>query len=163
MPRAFRLVKRRHARHAFDGEGARLYGGRWNPPGIALVYASQSLSLAALELLVHLDASAILTSYAACGVEFADALVEDLDARRLPRGWRSSPPPSALQALGAAWARERRSAVLRVPSAVVPREDNFLLNPAHPYFRRVTLHAPEPFDLDPRLVAPRRTPRRTQQ
>jgi RES domain-containing protein len=78
MPRAFRLVKARHARHAFDGEGARLYGGRWNAPGLALVYASESVSLAALELLVHLESARVLSRFVLCAADFAESLVEDL-------------------------------------------------------------------------------------
>lgn len=151
MARAFRLVKRRHAARAFDGEGARRFGGRWNPPGVAVVYASDSIALAALELLVHLDDVAHVSGFVLCAIELPDALIEPLAARRLPAAWRSAPPPDALQAIGSAWAQARRSVVLRVPSAVVPREHNYLLNPLHPDFRKLTPATPEAFELDPRL------------
>ena len=151
MPRAFRLVKRKHAAQSFDGAGARRFGGRWNRPGEAVVYASESLSLAALELLVHLEWGALLRHYVVCRVEFPESAVEDLPARRLPAHWRTSPPPTTLQEIGTRWLRARRSAVLRIPSAVIPSENNFLLNPDHPSFSRFTRSAPEPFDFDPRL------------
>jgi RES domain-containing protein len=151
MPQAFRLVKHKHAAHSFDGEGARLFGGRWNLPGVAVVYASESRALAALELLVHLEVGALLRRYVVYRVEFPDSAVEDLSTRRLPVHWRASPAAPALQEIGSRWVRERGSAVLRVPSAVIPRESNYLLNPEHPTFPRLRRSAPEPFDFDPRL------------
>jgi RES domain-containing protein len=89
-------------------------------------------------------------------VRFPGRLVETLEARRLPAGWSESPPPLALRALGDDWAREGRSALLRVPSAVVPSEWNFLLNPAHPGFAALRIGAPRAFPLDARLVGARR-------
>ncbi len=151
MPRAFRLVKHKHAAQSFDGEGARLFGGRWNRPGVAVVYASESLSLAALELLVHLEWGALLRHYVVCRLEFPESAVEEFSVRRLPADWRRSPAPPAVQEIGTHWARARRSAVLRVPSAVIPLESNFLLNPEHPAFPRFARTSPEPFDFDPRL------------
>lgn len=152
MRRAFRLVKARHAERAFEGEGARRWGGRWNPPGVRVVYASESVALAALELLVHLEESALLAHHVVCAVRFPEALVEALDPAALPADWRASPPPLPLQELGGAWLRESRSALLAVPSAIVPSEQNFLLNPAHRDFRRVRRDPPIPFALDPRLA-----------
>jgi len=151
MPRAFRLVKRKHAARSLDGEGARLFGGRWNRPGVAVVYASEGLSLAALELLVHLEGGALLQHYVFFRLEFPEAAIEELPLRRLPGRWRISPPPPALQEIGTRWVRAGRSAVLRVPSAVIPYESNFLLNPTHPGFARFARTAPEAFDFDPRL------------
>jgi RES domain-containing protein len=151
MPRAFRLVKQKHTAHGFDGEGARLFGGRWNRPGVAVVYASENLSLAALELLVHLEWAALLGHYIVYRVEFPESAVEEVPAKRLPAQWRASPAPPALQEIGTRWARFRRSPVLRVPSAVIPPESNFLLNPDHPSFSRFVRSAPERFDFDPRL------------
>jgi len=151
MPRGFRIVKAAHAATAFDGEGARLYGGRWNTPGTALVYTAESEALAALELLVRLRAPELLASYVSIPADFDDALVEVLGAASLPRGWRRSPPPTALLRIGDRFAATGRKAVLRVPSAVVPRESNYLLNPAHRDFARVAIGRPRSFDLDPRL------------
>jgi RES domain-containing protein len=150
MPTVSRLVKSRHAAKAFDGEGARLYGGRWSSPGTAVVYTSETVAVAMLEILVHVAYPPILDSYSRIEATFPDAFVED--PADLPRDWNQSPPPTSTQAIGDTWARDRRSAALRVPSAVVPRAFNFLLNPDHPDFLHVVIGTPEPFTFDPRLL-----------
>lgn len=146
---AWRIVKMKHAATAFSGEGARLYGGRWNSPGVSLVYTSSTQALAALESLVHLNPPVIFT-YAAIPLEFEAALVEKVTA--LPPGWAHSPAPPATRTLGDLWAREARSAVLELPSAIIPGESNYLLNPAHPGFRKIAIGRPVPFSFDPRLL-----------
>jgi RES domain-containing protein len=151
MPTAWRITKSSRSATAFDGEGARLYGGRWNSPGTALVYTAQSQSLAALELLVHLQASEILASYSSIAVTFADKLIEVLDSAVLPRQWRRFPGPVALQEIGDRWVAASRSVVLQVPSAVVPAEALFLLNPGHADFASVKIGSPTPFEFDHRL------------
>jgi RES domain-containing protein len=153
MPTGWRIVKSRLAGMAFDGEGARLYGGRWNSPGTRMVYISASVSLAVLEVLVHLQDASLLSSYSLIPARFDEALVERLDRSRLPDGWRSYPAPNELQRIGDAWARSQRSAVLEVPSAVVERESNYLLSPAHPDFSSIVIGEPEPFTFDERLLA----------
>lgn len=152
MPRAWRLTKTRYLADAFSGEGARLYGGRWNSPGRRAVYASETLSLAALEVLVHLDASGPLKAYSYIPVEFDPALVESVERDRLPTDWWAWPVPPAVVAIGDRWLIEGRSAVLSVPSAVVPTEHNFILNPQHPHFGRITIGEARPFAFDLRLV-----------
>ncbi len=148
--RVFRICRKVHA--AFDGEGARLYGGRWNRRGTAVVYASESLALAALELLVHAEPALLPDDLVSVAADVPDALgVESVAARELPRDWRRHPAPEALAERGTEWARSGRTAVLAVPSALVPRERNFLLNPAHPDFKKIRPHGPEPFALDARL------------
>ena len=151
MPSGFRLLKTAHVATAFDGEGARLNGGRWNSPGTAVVYTSQSESLAALEILVHLQASRLLMSCSTIPVVFDGDLVEILDAADLPPGWDGYPAPSALAQIGDRWVVEQRSAVLQVPSAVVPNEVNYVLNPGHPQFARIRIGSPRPFRFDQRL------------
>lgn len=148
---AWRLVKYRHQAQAFDGEGARLYGGRWNSPGVPVVYLAESLSLAALEILVHLQAAEPLMAYTATPVRFDARLVRTMAAASLPKRWRDSPPPPALRALGDAWVRAGTTAVLAVPSAVVEGEHIYLLNPAHPDFRKIHIGKPQPFAFDARL------------
>ncbi len=144
-------MKAKHALGAFDGEGARLGGGRWNSPGIAMVYTSQSAALAALELLVHLGRSRSLADYVIFSCEFDDRVVESVDPRKLPADWRTYPAPPSLQQVGDLWARELRSAVLQVPTAVVEGESNFLLNPEHSDFKLIRLSKSRPFGFDPRL------------
>lgn len=152
MPLAWRIVKASRVASAFDGEGARLYGGRWNSPGHALVYTAENVSLAALELLVHLQDSALLSSYSLLSARFATALVRKLERAALPVGWNGYPAPLQLRELGDTWIAAGRSAVLEVPSAVVPAEKNYLLNPAHRDFGKVTLGTPQRFSFDPRLA-----------
>jgi len=148
----WRIFKSRRARSAFDGEGARLYGGRWNSPGTRVVYVAGSVSLAVLEVLVHLGDAGVLSSYSLCAVEFEDGLIEPLDRSRLPADWRSYPAPPGLRGIADAWVRDRTSAVLEVPSAVVERESNYLINPEHPDFAFVNIGESEPFEFDARLL-----------
>ncbi len=151
MKRAWRIVRENHAATALDGEGARRYGGRWNSPGTRVVYASATLSLAALELLVHL-LPPVRFRYVAIPIEFDDGLVEVVSMDSLPIEWTEEPPPQSTQWMGDRWVEEGRSAVLRLPSVIVPTEPNYLLNPAHPDFRKVRIGAPAPFAFDPRLL-----------
>jgi len=147
----WRLCKRRHA--AFDGEGARLAGGRWNRRGTAVVYASETLALAALELLVHADPGLLPEDLVAIAAEIPEGLPSSrVEAADLPRSWRRYPPPDDLAGIGTEWAAAGKSAVLWVPSALIPRERNVLLNPAHHDFSRIRIGAPERFALDPRLI-----------
>jgi RES domain-containing protein len=155
---AWRLVKSRHAGTAFDGEGARLYGGRWNSPGTRVAYASDSIALAALEVLVHLQSAAVLQSYMLATIRFPAGAVEPLEQRALPKHWRRYPSPPENQALGDRWAAEGRALVLRVPSAIIPSSSNFLINPEHPDFRLIVVEPAEPFALDPRLAAAKAIP-----
>ncbi|MEM7307164.1 MAG: RES domain-containing protein [Planctomycetota bacterium] len=147
----WRIVKAAYAERAFDGEGARLYGGRWNAAGTPLVYLAESRSLALLEVLVHLHQASMLASYVRFRVEIPAASCTALEPARLPAHWRDSPAPPELQELGEEWVAGRRSVALAVPSAIVPEERLFLLNPVHPDFARVRIGAPEPIRLDPRL------------
>lgn len=148
--RAFRVVKKRWAKAAFDGEGARLQGGRWNSPGLPAVYCAGHVSLAILEVVVHADL-ALAPYYVVFPVEFDESLVESLDQTRLPASWRRHPAPAAVVAIGDEWLRESRSPVLRVPSVVVPAEANFILNPRHSDFARVEIGKPEVLEVDSRL------------
>jgi RES domain-containing protein len=151
---AWRIVKTRHAANAFDGEGARLEGGRWNSPGTPVVYTSGSAALAALELLVHLGRGSILSAYVLIACAFEDALVAQLDQRRLPSNWRSYPAPTELQLIGDAWVKAGTSAVLEVPSAVIATDANYLLNPRHTDFRTIRVSDQKRFEYDPRLLKP---------
>jgi RES domain-containing protein len=149
---AWRIVRTRYARTAFTGTGASSFGGRWNSPGVAVVYTAQSLSLAALEMLVHLDPEQLLESYRAIAVTFDEELARTLTREQLPRNWRSGRPPPRLQSIGNEWVKNNTSTVLRVPSVIIPEESNFLLNPAHPDFHRLTIGKPRRFQFDPRFA-----------
>jgi RES domain-containing protein len=149
---AWRIVKTRHAASAFDGEGARLEGGRWNSPGSLMVYTAGSAALAALEMLVHLGRGATLPAYVLIACAFEQTLVSQLDRSRLPSDWRSYPALPELQFLGDEWLRSEASPVLEVPSALIPTEPNYLLNPRHRDFASIALATPEPFEFDLRLL-----------
>lgn len=148
----FRLCRARFAAGAYSGRGAADYGGRWNRPGIPVVYASSSLSLATLEYLVNIDRNELPSDLVVIAAEIPDdVVVGRVDAHDLPVGWRSSPSPIKLKEIGEGWIRNAGTAVLLVPSAVIPQENNILLNPAHPQFARVLVGKPTRFVFDPRI------------
>ena len=151
MPTAWRLTKTRHVATAWDGERARRAGRRCNSVGTAVVYASATLSLALAETLVHLPGG-VLAAYTAIPIRFDDSLVTVLEAKDVPADWMRTPPAPSTQAIGDAWVAAARSAVLKVPSVVVPIEFNDVINPAHADFARAKIGTPMPFPFDPRLV-----------
>ena len=152
MLTAWRIVKKRYADRAFDGDGARRFGGRWSPPGVPVVYVASTRSLAVLEMAVHLDRSTLLAAFVLVPCEFDRRLVTAVDRRALPAHWRRDPAPPVLATIGHAWVRQARSAVLAVPSAIIEEETNFLLNPAHPDFPKIRIGDPQDFDVDQRLI-----------
>lgn len=154
MTTVWRIVKERHAGTAFSGEGAAKTGGRWNSRGTRVVYASATQSLAALELLVHLNPPVVFR-LVAFPIEFNEALVEECTVSSLPPEWQAHPPPAATQTIGDHWVRAARSAILSIPSVLVPDERNYLLNPAHRDFSSLRIGPPRPFALDPRLLGQR--------
>lgn len=152
MPTVYRIVKTKYAATAFDGEGAFRYGGRWNTRGTRLIYTAGSLSLAALEMLVHLDDDELLLSYSFVAANIPAALILPVKAFcALPKHWSASPTPLAAQQIGDDWVRAKASAVLEVPTSIVPLEHNYLLNPAHADYAQITLAKPQRFVFDERL------------
>jgi RES domain-containing protein len=147
------LVKPRHAAAAFDGEGARLHGGRWNSPGTRVAYASDSIALAALEVLAHLQSTAVLRGYSLASLRFPEQTVEVVGMAALPGRWHRYPSPPENQAIGDRWVAEGRSLILQVPSAIIPAAANFLINPLHPEFGKIVVGRPERFAFDPRLLS----------
>lgn len=146
----WRITKARFAASAFDGEGARRYGGRWNSPGTRMVYTSQSTALAMLEVLVHLGEAGALDSWVVIPAEVpADAVAE---VGKLPSNWKNYPAPPELQLLGDRWIESGSSLALRVPSVVVEHEFNVLFNPAHARFKEVKIGKPRPISFDERLL-----------
>ncbi len=151
MLETWRMVKEKHVSMAFSGEGAARTGGRWNSRGVAVVYTSATRSLAALETLVHMNPH-VMFNYRIIRIEFDEGWVERLSLAALPSDWKMEPPPLSTRQLGDDWARSSRSAMLAVPSAIIPDETNYVLNPAHPDFKRVTISKPVPFNFDLRLL-----------
>ncbi len=148
---AFRIVKEKHVLTAFSGEGARAYGGRWNRPGVPMVYAAQTRALAALESLANFAGAERRIPFVAFEIDVPEGLVTRLPASRLPADWRSAEPRSSTQDLGSAWQLQGDSVALLVPSVLIPQEYCLLLNPEHPDTRKVIVRYPEAFRFDPRL------------
>lgn len=149
---SWRIVKAVRADDAFTGEGARRAGGRWNHAGTAIVYTAGSLALAALEILVHLDGPQLLHSYVQIPVEFDQRLCRELDLSSLPEDWSGNPAPDWTRSAGSQWVASHDSVVLAVPSAVVPDESAYLLNPSHSDFPALRIGQPASFRFDPRLI-----------
>ena len=151
MPTAWRITTARFADTAFSGEGARLYGGRWNPKGWEVVYTAESQSLALLELMVQDDP--LRAHYVLMSAEIpADLAQTRIEAAQLPPDWRTIGARDVLQDLGTAWLQAAATAVLSVPSAVVPAERNYLLNPRHPDFAHIRIGPPQSLQTDTRLL-----------
>ena len=149
----WRLITARFAQSAFTGEGARRYGGRWNRKGIPLVYTSCSQSLAMLEMLVQDDP--LRARYVMIQARIPRGVtIERVAPAALPADWRELAARERLQAIGTAWAVQSSSAVLAVPSAVIPAESNYLLNPLHPAFAKIDFGKPQAFVTDLRLIKP---------
>jgi RES domain-containing protein len=149
--RFWRICRRRFAADAARGEGARLYGGRWNSRGVRVVYASTSLALAAMETFVNLEPNVQPTDPVSIEGEIPDGLeIGRLDPKSLPPAWHRTRDES-LRHFGSQWIRAGLTVALLVPSAAVRGEWNVLLNPNHRNFDRVKFGEPEPFDFDARM------------
>ena len=147
----WRLTLKKHS--APDGEGARRYGGRWNTPGTPVVYTSGTLSLAALEYLVHVDSDILPDGLVSIRATIPDGLkIEAISASHLPLEWKDKIIPVSLQQLGTDWVTNAKSAVLKVPSVVIEHEWNYVLNPRHPEFSQIIWDAAAVFSLDQRLL-----------
>lgn len=149
---AWRICALEYAGTAFSGEGARIHGGRWNSKGRAVVYASESVSLAVLEQLVHAEDPAVLDAFVVVSVTLDEDAIEVLPPSSLPDDWRTYPAPPSTRRIGDTWLSEGRSLALKVPSVTVRGQHNYLIDPAHPGFEGIEVSDPEPLDLDPRIT-----------
>jgi RES domain-containing protein len=135
-----------------DGEGARIYGARWNSEGKAMVYLASSRALAVLEVLVHLPPVQIPDNYCIVEVEVPDAELLTLDATTLPDNWKDISPPAILKLIGDRFLKDNKYLMMKVPSSVVEQEPNYLLNPLHPDMEKVRILNKQPFSFDLRLI-----------
>ncbi|MBC5801262.1 MAG: RES domain-containing protein [Candidatus Eremiobacteraeota bacterium] len=152
---AWRIAKRRYSNResVLSREGAEECGGRWNAPGLRLIYASESSSLALLETLVHTSSRRLPKSLVAVTIRVPqNAGVRTISLRDLPADWRE-PDNRIGEHRGSTWIRSNATLVLRVPSAVNPLESSILLNPGHPDIARCTVGVPIAINFDPRLIA----------
>jgi RES domain-containing protein len=147
----YRIAPAKHARD-LSGEGARLSGGRWNNKNTAVIYTSESRSLAALEYLVHVALSDMPTGIKIVSIGIPKPMLpKQIDPSHLPDDWRTGPPPYALADMGTKWAVSGESLLLRVPSVVVAHEFNIIINPLHPDMKSIRILEVEDFIYDERL------------
>ena len=152
MPSAWRIVRAARVNSAFTGEGARVYGGRWNSRGTAVIYVSEHESLAALELLVHLTPVPPDGRYRSFRLEWDDKLTEYFAVKNLPANWNAEPPTFQTMQIGDEWVHAGKSVALAVPSVLSTSEMNFLLNPKHPDFKKIKISQPVDYRFDSRLL-----------
>ena len=152
--RIWRLTALRYVDTAFSGEGARRVGGRWTPPGYRVVHAASSIALAVLETLVHVDPS-VMPAHRVIPVDIPEAIpVTTVAMADLPDDWRRTPPSLNSRQIGKVWLDAGETALMQVPSVIVPEEPNYLVNPLHADFTQLVIHAPAPFEIDRRLFRP---------
>ena len=148
--RVWRISRPEHK--TFDGEGGRLASGRWHHRGLPIVYTSGSLSLAAVEFFVQLPPGLTLHQFVATSADIPDSLIsEKVTMASLPGTWRQQDYLERTRDQGSEWLKAMTSAVMAVPSAVIPIESNYLINPRHKHFSRITIHSSEPFEFDTRM------------
>jgi RES domain-containing protein len=152
MPSAWRIVRATRVNSAFTGEGARIFGGRWNSPGNAVVYVSEHESLAALELLVHLTPLFPNDRYLSFQLKWDGKLTDHFPVKDLPPHWNAEPPIFDTMQIGDGWVNKGKSMALAVPSVLSTSEVNFLLNPKHPDFKKITISGPIEYRFDSRLL-----------
>lgn len=152
MTRVYRILRKPFAKTPFDGEGAYRYGGRWSSPGTRIAYTAEHLSLAMVEYFVHIEGGDPPKDLVVAAADVPDSVSRTvLTPRDLPAHWRQVPAPPALAAIGDSFAASRKSAILIAPSALVPTESNWLINPLHPDFAKIKLRPLEPFHYDARF------------
>lgn len=147
----YRIAKQKYIKD-LTGIGAKTVGGRWNPKGVAVLYTSTTASLSVLEVLAHLPAAYFPDDMAIATIDIPDELITIMDIKELPEDWNKIPVPIEIQKFAMHWIIEEKSLGLKVPSIIIPKEQNLLINPLHPEFNKVKLLAIEPFRFDTRLL-----------
>jgi len=147
----FRLSKTKYS-HDLSGKGAEKAGGRWNSKGVALVYTGESRALCTTEIAVHTPLGILPKDFELVTIDIPDSIkIFELNLKVLPADWRSIPHSGTTQELGDQFIKAGKHAVLKVPSAVVPGDFNYLINPFHKDFHKVKIAKTEKFDFDGRL------------
>ncbi|GAA4340721.1 RES family NAD+ phosphorylase [Mucilaginibacter gynuensis] len=134
-----------------SGTGARLYGGRWNSEGRAMLYLASTRALCVLEVLVHLPPLMLPNNFCLATIEAPDNSVTEVTVDDLPVNWQDVSSPMALRQIGDAFLKKEEYLLMKVPSVIVPAEYNYLINPAHPYINKVKVLNRQPFTFDERL------------
>jgi RES domain-containing protein len=150
------VLRRKYARTPFDGEGAYRFGGRWSSPGVRLSYASEHQSLAMLEYFVHLDKDDPPADLVIATAEIPDHLIrEQVALGDLPANWRDAAAPPDLARFGDEFVERAEHCLLLVPSVLAPAENNYLINPSHPDYRKIRVSELESLSYDPRMFTKR--------
>ena len=144
----YRLASSKYARD-ISGEGASIYGGRWNPAGIKALYASQNISLCILEILVRTQKKINPPGYQLITIELPETDITTIKVSQLKPGWKQH--IEYTQWIGEEFLKENKSLIMQVSSAIVERENNFLINPLHKDFKSVKITGIEALELDKRL------------
>jgi len=148
----YRVTKKEFVKD-LTGEGARLYGGRWNKKGRSMLYFSEHLSLCVLEMLTRIDFEFLSEDYAFIEVEIPEKLIASLEkASSVSRKWRTDPPTVATQEFGSKWLASEANVALTVPSSVLPNERNILVNPNHRLISKLKITNSGKLDLDSRVM-----------
>ncbi len=152
MISAVRITKAKHKKQAFSGMGTQLASGRWHHKMVPMVYCSDTLALAALEVFVHLQEEAKRIKFISFEINIPENLILEIETiATLPARWRGQPPGAVTKKIGSNWIIAMSSAVLSVPSTIIPSERNYLLNPLHPEFSKIIINNPVSFSFDSRL------------
>ncbi|MEO6166150.1 MAG: RES family NAD+ phosphorylase [Chitinophagales bacterium] len=139
--------------HDLSGEGARLYGGRWNSPGVSMVYTSLTLELAMFESIAHNTFTSLIKHFGIIILEVnAKVSAEELLDSSLPKNWNSYPPPPSLARIGDRWISSKSSLLLKVPSSLFSSSGNSLINPNHPEFKMIKVVEVKDIAIDVRLM-----------
>ena len=151
--RIWRICRKPHAGDPLSGRGGLFTSGRWHTKGQRIIYTSRSLALAALEILVHVDRDMLPADLLQLEMNIPDKVkVLEIGIKELPKNWQSYPAPAVLQRLGDDWLASESTAVLEVPSAVIPEENNLLLNPRHADASNIRVLSTKDFAYDSRLT-----------
>jgi len=151
MISVYRIAKDIYIRD-LTGIGAKSVGGRWNFKGVAVLYASSSVSLSVLECLAHFPAAFAPKDMAIATISIPDTAITEVKLNALPDNWREVPSPRMLKELAYQWIKSQESLVLKVPSIIVPQEFNYIINPFHKDFEKVILEDVSPFSFDNRVL-----------
>lgn len=147
----FRLGREKY-KNDLSGKGAEISGGRWNSKGIAMLYTGQNIALCTTEIAVHTPLGIVPKDYHLVEIEFPDSIkIQTINPKDLPSDWKDFPHPHFLQEIGNRFISENKYLVMRVPSAVVQGEFNYLFNPSHKFFSLVTIKKTEPYGFDKRI------------
>ncbi len=147
----YRIAKQKYIKD-LSGIGAKTVGGRWNPKGVAVLYTSTTAALSALEVLAHLPAAYFPDDMSIASIELPDKLITELDVKKLPKNWNKTPPPIEIQNVAMQWINEEKYLGIKVPSIIIPKEKNLLINPQHPTFKKIKILHVESFNFDTRLL-----------